>query len=64
MKTIAISSALLVSLAIYACQAPSRDETDEVTEEERLEEPQVRDGLPSSALRDSLATDTAAGDTL
>lgn len=64
MKFIGISSAVVLSLAIYACQNPSGDTNqdpreNEVTEEERLEEPQVRDGMPEAALRDSVATDTA-----
>lgn len=65
MKVTGISLVTLFSLAVFACQNPSREtgndagEINEPTQEERLEEPQVRDGMPEAALRDSLATDTA-----
>lgn len=69
MKITGISLPVILAVAVYSCQNPSRETTndpgaiEEPTQEERLDEPQVRDGVPETALSDSLATDTSARDT-
>ncbi|HEY9559270.1 MAG TPA: hypothetical protein VIR29_00635 [Anseongella sp.] len=68
MKTIKISAVVLFfAISLAACQpSAQRDEADnnEPVQKERVEEPQVRDGIAETEMRDSLATDTAAADTL
>ncbi|QEC52906.1 hypothetical protein EDD80_105111 [Anseongella ginsenosidimutans] len=65
MKITGISLAIVLSMTMYACQNPSGEnsndpsETNELNEKERLDEPQVRDGMPETPLRDSMAIDTA-----
>lgn len=70
MKIEKINLVVLLSLGMFACQPPAGNTEDpaggaaEPTQEERVDEPQVRDGMPESELRDSLATDTADLDTM
>lgn len=56
-----IAAGMVICFTLSACPNQSTsDRSSEITEEERVEEPQVRDGIPQGTIEDSLA----AADTL
>lgn len=62
-----VAAGSVVGFALNACvDQGTSDHSSEITEEERVEEPQVRDGIPQGTIEDSLAAaDTLSGaDTL
>lgn len=70
MKQIGIKSVIVVfclGLALGCQNTAERGNTGtadprELEADERLEEPQVRDGVPEATVRDSLAVDTAVAE--